>query len=229
MRFDVITLFPDMFTGVLQNSILKRAQELGQVEIHLHNLRDAATDKHHTVDDTPYGGGAGMVLKVDVVHAALKAVEAQLSHIEPTKKRSFILCAQGKRFIQSDAQNLTSLQQITLLCGHYEGFDERIRSFVDGQISLGDFVLTGGEIPALTVIDAVTRLLPDVITEASPEEESFSLTDENGNPLLEYPQYTRPLEYNGQKVPEVLLSGHHAEIAKWRMSEAKNRTLNQIK
>lgn len=212
-----------MFQGVLSHSILKRAQAAGQLEVHLHNLRDYATDKHKTVDDTPYGGGAGMVLRVDVMHAALQAVETQVSHLE--RRYSALLCPQGDRFTQPTAQKLsTDYDQITLVCGHYEGFDERIRSLVDGQISLGDFVLTGGEIPAMAIIDAVIRLNPGVITEGSPEEESFSIFDETGNALLEYPHYTRPLEYNGEIVPEVLRSGNHAEIAKWRLEQAKLRT-----
>jgi len=225
MRFDVITLFPEMFEGVLNNSILKRAQAAGQLEVHLHNLRDFALDKHKTVDDTPYGGGAGMVLRVDVMDAALQAVQREIADIPNERRHSFLLCPQGDRFVQPTAQRFaTDYDQITLVCGHYEGFDERIRSLVDGQISIGDFVLTGGEIPAMAVIDAVIRLNPGVITEGSPEEESFSIFDEEGNALLEYPHYTRPLEYNGEKVPEVLTSGHHAEIAKWRLQQAKNRT-----
>jgi tRNA (guanine37-N1)-methyltransferase len=228
MRFDVITLFPEMFDGVLNHSILKRAQESGQVEFHLHNLRDYATDKHRTVDDTPYGGGAGMVLRVDVVDAALQAIQQNLAHIAPEKRRVILMCAQGKRLVQATAaQYAHEYDQITLVCGHYEGFDERIRGLADEQLSLGDFVLTGGEIPALAVIDTVTRLLPGVITEGSPEEESFSLMDEEGQLLLEYPHYTRPLEYKGEKVPEILLSGHHAEINKWRLQEAKKRTQSQ--
>lgn len=225
MRFDIITLFPDMLAGVLGTSILGRAQNSGKLEVHLHNLRDYAFDKHKTVDDTPYGGGAGMVLRVDVMDACLQAVQAQLGAIDPAKRMIALLTPQGSRFTQRTAEEIsTTFEQITLICGHYEGFDERIRTLVDRQVSLGDFVLTGGELPALVIVDAVSRLVPGVITEASPEEESFSLQDESGNYLLEYPHYTRPAEYNGMSVPNVLLSGHHAEIAKWRLSEAKKRT-----
>jgi len=227
MRFDIITLFPEMLEGTLQTSILKRAQAAGLLEVHLHNMRDAATDPHKTVDDTPYGGGAGMLLKVDILDTALQNVLA-LSAVQaiPTESRRVILLTpQGRVFKQPVAREFASkYQQITLICGHYEGFDERIRTLVDEQLSIGDFVLTGGELPALIVVDAVSRLLPEVIRHESPEEESHSLTDENGNPLLEYPHYTRPLEYKGMKVPDILLSGHHAEIEKWRLAQAKLRT-----
>lgn len=225
MRFDILTLFPEMFTEVLATSILKRAQESGALEVHLHDIRAVAKDSNKTVDDTPYGGGAGMVLKVDIVAASLQQLESKLSHLPQERRRTVMLCAQGKRFRQPLAHQLSqNYDQITLLCGHYEGFDERIRALVDIEISIGDFVLTGGELPAMVIIDAITRLLPSVIKETSPEEESFSLHDEEGNELLEYPQYTRPLEFKGQKVPEVLLSGNHAEIAKWRLEQAKERT-----
>ena len=223
MRFDIVTLFPDMLEGVLGASILKRAQAAGHLEVRLHNLRDFATDKHKTVDDTPYGGGAGMLLKVDVMDACLQSVFAEVAGYE--KRGSFLLCPQGERFDQRRAERLAAdYDQITLVCGHYEGFDERIRGLVDGEISIGDFVLTGGELPALTIVDAVSRLVTGVITEASPEEESFSIRDTDGTPLLEYPHYTRPLEYKGARVPDVLLSGNHAEIAKWRLEQARLRT-----
>jgi tRNA (guanine37-N1)-methyltransferase len=225
MRFDVLTLFPDMFSGILSASILKRAQDAGLIEVHLHDIRAVATDTHKTVDDTPYGGGAGMVLKVDILAAALDQLQAEIQHIPAEKRRTVLLCAQGKRFTQPIARQLaTSYDQVTLICGHYEGFDERIRQFVDAELSLGDFVLTGGELPALVVIDAVARLLPEVIRQESPEEESWSLSDADGTPLLEYPQYTRPVEFQGMKVPDILLSGNHAEIAKWRLEQARLRT-----
>lgn len=221
MRFDIVTLFPEMLEPVLTGSILKRAQTAKQIEVHLHNLRDYAEGTHKSVDDTPYGGGAGMVLRVDVMDRCLAAIKAELPEGRQTV---LLLTPQGKRFAQPIAQDLAkSYDQITLICGHYEGFDERIRSLVDGQISIGDYVLTGGELPALVVVDAVTRLIPGVISEGSSTEESFSLTDEDGKPLLEYPHYTRPVSYKGQTVPEVLLSGHHAEIAKWRHDQAKKR------
>jgi tRNA (guanine37-N1)-methyltransferase len=166
-----------------------------------------------------------MLLRVDVMDAALTAVAHELADIPQSKRRSLLLCPQGQRFCQPHAEQLaTSYEQITLVCGHYEGFDERIRGLVDEQVSLGDFVMTGGEIAAMAIIDATIRLAPGVITEGSPEEESFSIKDETGKPLLEYPHYTRPVEYKGQRVPDVLLSGHHAEIAKWRLEQAKIRT-----
>lgn len=225
MRFDVLTLFPDVIQPYISSSILGRAAAKGALEVHLHNIRDAAVGNHKSVDDTPYGGGAGMVLKVDVLAAALESVEAQIGHF-PTDKRCIILLTpQGKRFTQPIARSLAeNYEQITFICGHYEGFDERIRSLVDAQISIGDFVLTGGELPAAMIIDAVARLLPSVIHEEGPDEESFSLIDEAGQPLLEYPHYTRPFDYKGQTVPEVLLSGNHAAIKAWRLEQAKIRT-----
>lgn len=217
MRIDIITLFPDMFTGPLSESILKRAIAAGKVEIHLHQLRDYATDKHGTVDDTPYGGGAGMVLKVDVMDAALSAVKAA----GPADTTPYVIAmtAQGRVFKQSIARELVEKNWTIILCGHYEGFDERILSFVDNEISLGDFVLTGGELPAAVVTDAIVRLLPGVLgKEASHQDESH----ENG--LLEYPHYTRPDEYKGMGVPEVLKSGNHAAIEKWRREQSIERT-----
>lgn len=224
MRFDIITLFPEMLKTVLSTSILKRAQEAGHIEVHLHDLREFGLGNHKQVDDTPYGGGAGMLLKVDVMAACLEAVSAEVAGIALENRRSFLLCPQGERFTQETVENFSQLQQITLICGHYEGFDERIRPLVDGEISIGDFVLTGGELPALMVVDAVSRLVPGVITKESPEEESFGIRDEDGNRLLEYPHYTRPLSFRGQDVPEVLTKGNHAEIAKWRLAQAKLRT-----
>lgn len=229
MRFDIITLFPQMLEGVLNTSILRRAREAEHLTVHLHDLREYGLGNHKQVDDTPYGGGAGMLLKVDVVAACLEAVASEISEIPEAKRKSFLLCPQGDRFMQETAENLSQLEQITLVCGHYEGFDERIRSLVDGEISIGDFVLTGGELPALMVVDAIARLLPGVITKESPEEESFGIKDEDGNRLLEYPHYTRPLEFRGEKVPEVLTKGNHAEIAKWRLEQAKLRTSKATK
>jgi len=224
MRFDVITLFPDMITGVLQHSILKRAQEKELLEVYVHNMRDVAEGIHKTVDDTPYGGGAGMLLKVDIVDKALQKLLSipEINSIAKEKRRTILLCAQGKLLSQARARFIANhYEQVTLICGHYEGFDERIRSLVDAEMSIGNYVLTGGELPALVVIDTVTRLLPEVIRALSPEEESFSLMDEAGQPLLEYPHYTRPLSYKDMTVPDILLSGHHAEIQKWRMEQAK--------
>ncbi|OIN89872.1 tRNA (guanosine(37)-N1)-methyltransferase TrmD [Candidatus Berkelbacteria bacterium CG_4_9_14_0_2_um_filter_42_30] len=235
MEFNIITLFPEMFGacpskleersgGPLSESILKRAQEKDLIKIVLHQLRDYAEGKHKTVDDTPYGGGKGMVIKVDVVDKAISKI-TRLAKAKPRRKdqrskfrnkRTILLSPRGRRFNQDIAKELTKYDNLILICGHYEGFDERVRDLVDEEISIGDFVLTGGEIPAMAIVDAVSRLIPGVLADESPENESFMQKDEAGNYLLEYPQYTRPLEYKGKKVPEILLSGNHAEIEKWR-------------
>jgi tRNA (guanine37-N1)-methyltransferase len=216
MKFNVITLFPEMFNGPLTESIIKRAREKGLVEINLIQLRDFADDKHRTVDDTPYGGGKGMVLKVDVLDRAISSV-----NLKNQKSKIILLSPRGKTYSQDIARELLEYNSITLVCGHYEGFDERVYDLVDDTISIGDYVLTGGEIPAMAIIDSISRLLPGVITEESFMNESFMNKDETGRYLLEYPQYTRPLEYKGKKVPGVLLSGNHAEIEKWRNSHTK--------
>lgn len=234
MKFDIITLFPQMFTGPLSESIISRAKEKGLIEIDLHQLRDYSQDKHHNaapdiarrsrggrVDDTPYGGGKGMVLRVDVVDKAIMDLKSKISN---KKNRTILLSPRGRTFNQDVAKEFTKYDNLILICGHYEGFDERIRDLVDEEISIGDFVLTGGEIPAMAVVDAVSRLIPGVISENSPEEESFMQKNEEGNYLLEYPQYTRPEDYKGKKVPEILLSGNHAEIEKWRSSKKKPRS-----
>lgn len=211
MRFDILTIFPKMFEGVIGESIIKRAREKNIVKIDIHDIRDFSTDKHHSVDDYPFGGGAGMVLKVDPVHAALEHVLQSASE----KPYVCLMCPRGKVFDQALAREISHREHVILIAGHYEGYDERIRTFCDQEISLGDFILTGGEIPALAIIDAVTRLLPGSLgDETSPIEESFS------EQLLEYPQYTRPREYLGQVVPDILLSGHHAQIKRWRRKQA---------
>lgn len=220
MRIDIITLFPDMFVGPLSESIIKRAIAASKVAIHLHQLRDYALDKHGTVDDNPYGGGAGMVLKVDVMDAALNAVKKlgmmELPGVEPW---IIAMTAQGRVFKQQIARELSTKEWIIILCGHYEGFDERILSLVNEEISIGDFVLTGGELPAMVLTDAVVRLLPGVLgKEASHQDESY----ENG--LLEYPHYTRPEEYKGMTVPDILKSGNHAAIEAWRREQSIERT-----
>lgn len=218
MRIDILTLFPGMFAGPFSESILKRAQERGLAAIYLHNIRDYATDKHHVVDDYPYGGGAGMVLKPEPVYAALSAVLPQdAAHPNPPV---LLMTPQGERFTQALARQLSQQPRLVLLCGHYEGVDERIREhMVTREISIGDYVLTGGELPAMVVTEAVVRLLPGVMgSEHSAEEESFV------GGLLEYPQYTRPPEFMGWRVPAVLLSGHHGEVAKWRRQQAILRT-----
>ena len=212
MHFDIFTLFPEMFQGPFTESILKRAQERGLLSIALHNIREATTDKHHVVDDYPYGGGAGMVMKPDPIFAAVESIHQGGPII--------LLTPQGRPFTQQIARELSQQERITLLCGHYEGVDERVRQhLVTDELSLGDYVLTGGELAAMIIVDATSRLLPGVLGgEASTLEESHS------SGLLEYPHYTRPPEFRGWRVPDVLLSGNHAEIAKWRRKEAIRRT-----
>jgi tRNA (guanine37-N1)-methyltransferase len=215
LRFDVITLFPEAFRSVLEASILGRALREGRVEVVLTNLRDFASDERGTVDDKPFGGGPGMVLLCEPVFRAVEAVRG----LDARSGRLVLLTPQGERLTQGRVRQMADEERLILLCGHYEGFDERVRSLADLELSIGDYVLTGGELPALVVIDAVVRLLPGALgAEDGTREESF----ESG--LLEYPQYTRPREFRGMAVPEVLLSGHHAEIARWRAEEARRRT-----
>ena len=216
MKIDILTLFPEMFAGPFEESIIKRAQEKGLVEINIHNLRNWAKDERGTVDDRPYGGGPGMILMPQPIFDAVESIK---SEIRSTKSEIILLTPQGQKFDQQKARTLSKLGHLILITGHYEGFDERIRNLVDEEISIGDYVLTGGEIAAMVMVDSVVRLIPGVVgKEASLAEESFSQN------LLEYPQYTRPEEFKGQKVPEVLLSGNHAEIAKWRRGQAEERT-----
>lgn len=220
MRIDILTLFPEMFAGPFSSSILKRAQDSGIIAVNLVNIRDFSTNKHRTVDDTPYGGGAGMVMAPEAIFGA---VEDALKKHEGPPARVVLMCPQGRPFNQATAMNLARESNLVLICGHYEGVDERVRAnLVTDEISIGDYVLTGGELPAMVVVDAVTRLIPGVLGDsASVQEESFN------NGLLEYPQYTRPREFRGQAVPDVLLSGHHEEIRKWRRRQALLRTLER--
>lgn len=213
MRIDVLTLFPEMFTP-LQSSIVGRARERGIVDIRLTNIRDFALDKHRIVDDTPYGGGPGMVMKPEPLFAAVESVRSSGgAHV-------VLLDPQGTPFTQKRAWQLAEKSHLVFVCGHYEGVDERVRSAVDEELSIGDYVLTGGELAALVVIDAVTRLVPGALGEArSAQEDSF----EDG--LLDHPQYTRPAVFRGMEVPSVLLSGHHEQIRLWRRREALQRTL----
>jgi len=211
LKIKILTLFPDMFKGFINESIIKRAIEKGVCEIECIDIRDYSLEKHHHVDDTPCGGGAGMILAVDVVARAIRANTNDKSHI-------IMMTPQGQKYDQKKAYELREYDEIVILCGHYEGFDERIRSFVDEEISIGDFVLTGGEIPAMAISDSIIRLLDNAIREESHEDDSFS------NGLLEYPQYTRPIDFEGMKVPDVLLSGNHKEIAKFRKKEALRKT-----
>jgi tRNA (guanine37-N1)-methyltransferase len=215
MRFDILTLFPEMFSSPFQESILGRAIEKGFVQIRIVNIRDFALDKHQVVDDTPYGGGQGMVMKVEPIARAIERLKAE----EPSA-RLIYLTPQGRPFNQKRARELSSLSRLILLCGRYEGIDDRVRElFVDEEISIGDYVLTGGELAAMVVIDAVARLLPGVLgSDRSAMEDSFI------NSLLEYPQYTRPYDFRGRLVPEVLLSGNHQAISQWRRKEALKGT-----
>lgn len=228
MKFVFLTLFPDMIDGFLGQSILGRARGEGNLEVHIRNLRDWATDKHKSVDDTPYGGGPGMVLRVDVIDRALTDLRKEFPYADVA-----LLTPQGERFTQQVAERIAGQDRdLILIAGHYEGFDERVRSLVDLQLSLGDFVLTGGEIAAIAITDAIARLLPGVLgDDASAHEESHSLRDDQGNRLLEYPHYTRPERYAPTSrevgelvVPEVLKSGDHGAIARWRREQAKVRT-----
>lgn len=216
MRIDILTLFPEMFHNVLENSILKIANEKKLAKYYLHNIRDFSEDKHRCVDDKPYGGGAGMVMKPGPVFSAVEAVEAQ----EDLPSKRILLTPQGETFNQDIAKKLSDESRIMIICGHYEGFDERIRSGLDVlEISIGDYVLTGGEIPAMVIIDTIVRLIPGVLGgKDSLKDESFV------NRILEYPQYTRPVEFRGMEVPEVLKSGNHRKIEEWRMEKAMMRT-----
>ncbi len=216
MRIDIITLFPDMFGPVLDGSMLGIARERGHLETHLHDLRGwALPGVHRQVDDSPYGGGPGMVLRPEPVFAAVREVQTMA---EP-RGTVVLLTPQGERFDQAHAESFAEIERLVLVCGRYEGFDERIRTLADIQVSVGDYVLSGGELGAMIVIDAVSRLLPGVLGgETSAQEESFSLG------LLEYPQYTRPPVFEGMSVPDVLVSGDHARIARWRRSQSVERT-----
>jgi tRNA (guanine37-N1)-methyltransferase len=213
MKIDVLTLFPGMFLGPLDESIIKRARNTGILDLQIHNLRDYTHDRHRTVDDRPFGGGPGMLLKPEPIFEALE-------HLAGEQARVVLLSPAGRLFNQAIARDMSQASHWVLVCGSYEGVDERVReAWVDDELSIGDYVLTNGALPAMVVIDAVVRLLPGVLgDEASALEESFS------NGLLEYPQYTRPADFRGMKVPEVLLSGNHAQIARWRQEQAQTRT-----
>lgn len=211
MKIDILTLFPEMFDGFLNTSIIKRAREDMHVSINVHNFRDYSLDKHNRVDDYPYGGGAGMVLMCEPIFRAIESIKTDESLV-------IMLSPTGMVFKQSVAIDLSKEKHLILLCGHYEGFDERIKSIVDMELSIGDYVLTGGEVPAMVITDAITRLIPGVITSESLDSESFN------DGLLDYPNYTRPEVFRGMRVPEVLLSGHHKNIEKYRYEERIRRT-----
>lgn len=211
MKIDILTLFPNMFDGVFQESILKRAIDEGKVEIKLHNFRDYSLDSHHKVDDTPYGGGCGMVLCCQPIFDCVKALRTE-------KSKVILLTPDGEVYKQEKAYALAKEEHLIIICGHYEGFDERIRSICDMELSIGDYVLTGGEVASMVLVDSVVRLLPGVIEEESHRNDSFN------NNLLDYPTYTKPRVYEGMEVPEVLVSGDHKKIQEYRYLESLERT-----
>lgn len=214
VRFDIITLFPRMFDSPLQESILHKARQSGLISVGLHDLRDYTVDRHRTADDTPYGGGAGMVLKIEPLVAAIENIRSTSG-----QTRTLLTSPQGEKFTQATACRLSALSQIVIVCGRYEGFDERVLDYVDEEVSLGDYVLTGGELAAMAVVDAVARQVPGVIgAEESVAEDSLA------NGLLKYPQYTRPAEFRGTRVPDVLMSGDHKKIEQWRREAALSKT-----
>ena len=215
MKFDIITIFPEVFHSYLNSSILGRAQEKGLVSYAIHNLRDFTEDRHKTVDDTPYGGGAGMVMKIEPIARAVRALR-----LKEGSSRTILLSAKGKIFKQGQSARLMSYDQIILVCGRYEGVDERLmKTVIDEELSIGEYVLTGGELPAMILCDALTRLIPGVLgNEASLQDESYGTRFQSS-----YPQYTRPESFEDHRVPDVLLRGNHAEIQKWREENAKNK------
>ena len=220
MKIDVLTLFPEMFTGVFGSSILGKAAAKGIVELNAINFRTYSKSKHGTVDDTPYGGGGGMVLKPEPIFDAVEDLAPASTSGSP---RIILMCPQGEPFTQRKAEELAQEEHLIFICGHYEGYDERIREhLVTDEISIGDYVLTGGEIPAMAAVDSVVRLLPGVLGNAT-----SAVTDSFSTGLLEYPHYTRPVEYRGMKVPDILISGHHANVEKWRREQSLLRTLER--
>ena len=215
MQIDILTLFPKMFDGVLSESMLKRAQKKGLLDVRIHNIRDWTSDRHRTADDCPYGGGPGMVMKVEPIYYALEAIVGE----NRKKIKIILLTPQGKKLDQALAKRLSRYERLVLICGHYEGVDERVKRLVTDEISIGDYILTCGEIPAMVIVDSVARLIPGVVGDPdSITRESF----EGG--ILEYPQYTKPRAFKGMRVPEVLLSGDHGAIDAWRTSQAHKRT-----
>ena len=211
MKIDILTLFPKMFDGILQESIIKRAIEKKLVTINIIDFRKFSKLNNHQVDDTPYGGGGGMVLRCEPLVSAIESVKDENSKV-------LLMCPQGKPYKEADALRLSQEKHLIFVCGHYEGYDERIRSFVDEELSIGDYVLTGGEIPSMAIMDSIIRLLPGVIKEESYTEDSFM------NDLLDYPTYTKPADFRGLKVPEVLLSGNHEKIKEWRAAQRIENT-----
>jgi len=224
MKITILTLFPEMFSGPFDYSIVKRAKEKNLIKVTFVNIREFGIGRHRIVDDTPYGGGIGMVMRVDVLHKAIEYAKNQSSEDVASsppgecKAKIVLLSAGGKPFTQQKAQEFSELDHLILMCGHYEGVDARIKTFIDEEISIGDFIVTGGEIPAMLIADSVTRLIPGVLPEGATEDESFS------TPLLEYPHFTKPRTYEDQSVPEILLSGDHAKILEWRTNQAIKNT-----
>lgn len=216
MRFEIFTLFPDMFAGVFDDSILQRARASGRLEIVLHNIRAYAHDKHHVTDETAYGGGGGMVMKPEPIFEAVETILGQDAAARPP---IVLLTPQGRVLNTDMARELAQLPRVGLLCGRYEGVDERVRTLATDEISIGDYVLTGGEIPAMVLVDAVARFIPGVVGDPSAPHQ-----DSHATGLLEHPHYTRPLEYRGLRVPDILTSGHHAHIQRWRRNESLKRT-----
>ena len=212
IRFDILTLFPEMIEGIINSSILKRAIQKEIIEINIINFRDYSTNKHSTVDDYAYGGGAGMLISVEPIHLAMKEIPG----LDNAYK--ILTSPSGTRFSQTKAEQLSKKDHFVIICGHYEGIDARILDYIDEEISVGDYVLTGGEIPACLLVDSISRLIPGVISDDSTTGESFTMG------LLEYPQYTRPQVYDGKKVPDILLSGHHANIEKWKRYQSLKKT-----
>ncbi len=220
MKISILTLFPEMLVGPFDHSILKRAQQKNLLQIEYINIRDFGVGKHKTVDDTSYGGGVGMVMRVDVIDNAITYAKCDQSK-SPCKERILLMDPRGEKFSQKKAKHLSGYEHLILVCGHYEGIDERVHNFIDETISIGDYVLTGGELPSMVIVDAVTRLLPGAITDNAADSESFSLQTEKGQQLLEHAHYTRPEIYKEKAVPDVLLSGNHKEINKWRKEQAE--------
>jgi len=214
VRFDIITLFPRMFDSPLQESILHKARQTGLISVALHDLRDYTSDRHRTADDTPYGGGAGMVLKVEPLVTAIESIRSRNN-----TTRTVLTSPQGEKFTQAAAARLSVFDQVVIVCGRYEGYDERVLDYIDEEISLGDYVLTGGELAAMAIVDSVARQVPGVVG----DEDSVA-GDSLANGLLKYPQYTRPPEFRGVRVPDVLLSGDHGKIEQWRRSASLERT-----
>ena len=222
MRIDILILFPDMFEGPLEASILGRARDNELLEVHVHDIRDWTNDKHNRVDDRPFGGGPGMVLMCQPLHDAVLAIEAK----DTRRAHRMLLSPQGRRLSQDIIESLAQQERLLLIAGHYEGIDERVIDALEPEeVSIGDYVLSGGELPALVLVDAIARLLPGALGhEGSAAEDSFSIKDDDGTPLLDTPHYTRPRNWEGHTVPDVLLSGDHGAIAKWRREQQRQRT-----